>query len=106
MILWALFLLLIVGVIEGAVILYYGHAARSVLLTYLQRAEQQQRECLALLKASKEMARSSDKHHKDAQALLHETKQVAPVLVEAVKQMPDVTAERVIEKIKGDSGVL
>jgi hypothetical protein len=86
MILTLLFGLLIVGVLEGAALLYFGLHARAILLAYLERAEKAQLETLTLLKATREYSRSAHVQRKET--------------AEAVEKMP----EKVVEAMKGDSG--
>ena len=91
-----LLFLLLVGVAEGAFLIWLGLSMKATVLGHLE-------EILALTTATKEYARSADTHNKIAARLVQETRtaaQAAPEIVQEVKQVPEKTADRVMERIK------
>jgi hypothetical protein len=113
-ILTLLFGLLIVGVAEGAALLYFGFHARTILLAYLDRAEKAQLESLTLLKATREYSRSAHVQRRETGVTLEEVRQEiraavcgGPNLAVKVDAVPQKTADLVAEVIgkAGDSKV-
>jgi predicted aspartyl protease len=65
------------------------------VVRHLREAAEQQRETWGLLRVVKEYAASARTHHRDAQA-------VADLIVPAVAQVPERTADLVVNKIHKD----
>jgi hypothetical protein len=89
--------------------LYFGYSIYLEIQEFLKRAEMSQRESVALIKATKALADATRVHQRDTsvvQEQIKEAVQAAPVLAQAVQEVPEKTADMVVEKIKsGDSGL-
>lgn len=81
-------LLAIVNVILNLLLLALGWHMRGKILEHLERAEKAQLETLTLTKATREYSRSAHVQRRET--------------AEAVEQVPQKTAERVVEAIKSD----
>lgn len=99
--------LLIFGILVGLTILMSGFNARSTLLHLLTSIQGLVKESVVQFSVLNQMLNLSRLQQQRTAETMQQVRQVTPIVVQEVQKVPEVTADKVIEKIKsGDSGIL